>query len=231
LAQLDSPDFYSGTGANAVINFKKAQASLAQMFPNSGFDKYKGQPNQVFTKGIAGAILNNMQQALQGLGQVRIAEIDLLKQAMASPNNTIEANRTLLNMALRVQERMNGITAMAQDYASGAAVVNPFSGKNEVIMPASNGPRAGGNIDPNFDRMVTQITKAYPAFTPDEIKNAKGVWERDKAAPAPPKEGASYPKPSTDFINILKQQGESARPYFEQRFGPGSADKYLKKAQ
>ena len=180
---LDDPDFYSGTGDNLVLNWKKLQGSLAQLFPDAGFNKYSGTPNQVFTKGISEAILQNMQNALGGLGQVRIAEIDLLKQAMASPNNTIEANRVLLNMAIRTQERLQKFAAMAHDYATGSEVINPFN-NNEVLMPATpDGKyRAGGGIDSGYNRMLQKLVTDNPPFTPEEISGYKDVWAKDKAS-------------------------------------------------
>jgi hypothetical protein len=226
LAQLDKAQFYSGALADPILWFKRAQGSLAQSFPNLGLDKYAAAPNEVFTKGIAGAILANMQKALEGLGQVRVAEIDLLKQAMASPHNTIESNRTLLNMALRVLERGEAIDTMAQDYASGADVVNLLSPNKEVLLPATpdGSPRAGGNIDVGFDRLIGKVTKQYPPFTPAEIADQKGVWEKDKAAGAPKEK--KYPKPPAAAIQDLRNNPET-REAFEQLFG--DADRYLKK--
>ena len=180
LAMLDQPQFYSGKGANAILNFRQLQAGMAQLFPNAGFDKYAARPNEVFTKGIAQAILDNMQTALGGLGQVRVKEIELLEKAMASPHNTVEGNRILLNMAIRTIERLNGYTSMAQDYAAGNAVTNPFSPEHEVLVPPTPNGQPRNTIDAKFDKLADQLSKAYPPFSKEEIEAQKGVFENEK---------------------------------------------------
>jgi hypothetical protein len=185
----------------------------------------------VFTKGIASAILDNMQTALGGLGQVRVKEIELLQQAMAAPHNTIEANRTLLNMAIRGVERTNGYAAMARDYASGAAVINPFSGKNEVLLPATPDGAPRRNIDARFDQLAAKVSETNPPFTPEEIANQHGVWERDKATK--PDGTPKFATPTSGILQMLdtaaKREGgltDVEKKSFEKHYGP--VDKYLK---
>ena len=178
LAMLDNPSFYTGVGAHAVLKVNSAIAGLGELFPGLA-DRFRGAPNQVFTKGIAGAILDNMRTALGGLGQVRVKEIELLEKAMASTGNSVEANRVLLNMAIRVLERGQGYAEMARDYVSGAAVSNPFSPEHEILLPAAG--RRRGNLDENFDKIASYVSDKNKPFSEDEIKRVDAFSKQGKA--------------------------------------------------
>jgi hypothetical protein len=230
LAQLDKPQFNSGILNDPILAYKRSIAMLAQSFPDLaqkiGLDPDAARPNEVFTKGIAGAILANMGKALEGLGQVRVAEIDLLKKAMASPQNTIAANRTLLNMALKVLDRGDAIATMAQDYKAGVPVINYLSPNQEVILSAA--PQGKGrSLDVGFDRMINKLTKDYPVFTPEQIQDQANVWKESAATPPP--EPKKYATPNKTQIESIKLNADNPEHVaeFEKYYGP--IEKYLKK--
>lgn len=174
-SMLNDPRFYSGVGADAVLTWQRVKDALG--------DKGAAAPNETFRKLIAGSILSGMKSMLGGLGQVRVAEINLLQQANASPYNTVAANRALVEIAKRGQERLSDFHDMATDYLSGAAVMDPANPK-KVLLPANvdaNGEQASrGRLDVKWDKLLGNYIKENPAFTPEQAKNYEQLFQRDK---------------------------------------------------
>lgn len=179
---VEDPQFYSGIGNDAVLMWNRAKGAVGEIFGDKSF-KESAAPQEVFGKLVAGSILDGMKAYLQGLGQVRVAEIQLLKQASASPMNTRAANRALLEVTTRSQQRLADLNAMAQDYISGSEVVNPNDPK-EVIRPANVGAtgeiEARGGLDVGWDKLVRDYYKKHPSFSPEEIENYTKIWEDPK---------------------------------------------------
>lgn len=142
LKAMQDPDFYSGIGSKYNLILKKAIVAL-------GGDPNSGVPQQVFQKVVSGNILNSLGQ-LKGLGQIRVAEINLAKEAAASSENTPAANKVLLTVSKRLHQRASDIADMAQNYN-------------------------GGNLDSGFDRKVSDYDKDHPLFSPKEIENFRSV--------------------------------------------------------
>ena len=109
---IEDPKFYSGIGADLVINFNRLRAQL-------GSDPNAAAANELFNKITSGAILSDMRATLQGLGQVRVAEIDLLSKAMANQYNSVPANRAVLDLMLRAHKQADFLSSRATDYREG----------------------------------------------------------------------------------------------------------------
>ena len=215
---------YTGTGSDAVLNWQRVKAAYGSLF---GDDKLKGAAsgNEIFRKLIAGSILSQLKPLTQGTGQIRNAEISLIEKYNASPLNTLAANKALIEISDRALKRMDMFADMAADYAAGSEVVNPLNGK--VILPANvqNGEQtARGGLDFGWDKTLAKFIKENPAFTKEETANFNNLLEHDKKVKPAPEQ--KFQTPDAEAIKIL-QTNPNAKPYFDMRFGPGSADKYL----
>ena len=86
--------------------------------------------------------------ALKGLGQIRVAEINMAREAASSPDNSIPANKLLTEISIRTHQRNADIADLAQAYKE----------KNGVL-------------DAGFDKLVTKYGKEHPLFNDAEIKD------------------------------------------------------------
>jgi hypothetical protein len=80
---------YTGFGAPAVLEFKRALAALTGS-PN------EAAASEVFQKLVQGLNIESLRSEFGGLGQIRLAEINMLNQANANMGNSISANQALL---------------------------------------------------------------------------------------------------------------------------------------
>lgn len=241
LALINDPNIYQGILANEVNSWQKVKAALPFVFGDDA--KFAAAPAEVFNKVVSGSILDLMKSTLAGLGQVRVAEIDLLRQANAANTNTPAANRALLELSRRAMQKIDYLDDLGQQYFSGSEVVDPVSGK--VLAKANmdaNGevaPRRG--LDVGFDKIARKWQLDNPTLTPEEIKNYQEIFRTgidprrpDPAAPAAPgKQGAApaqapagaspYPKEAVDMLRA----NPAMKAQFDEIFGPGASDKAL----
>lgn len=151
LKQMDDPNYYSGPFNQYNLNAKRLVAAL-------GGDPDKAAPQEIVNKITADSILSGMG-ALKGLGPIRVAEMKILGQASMSPDNSIEAQKFLANMAIRVQERVAKVSDIAQNY-------------NEGIL------------DNGFDKKIRAEDRANPLFSQAEIDRFQKILQgKEKAAP------------------------------------------------
>jgi hypothetical protein len=108
---VDDPSFRSGWGGNAIQTFRKmmVQAGLADA-------KDTTVATELFNKFVAGLNLTKLRQSLQGLGQVRIFEGNLVSQSLSNINNTPEATRFLLRYQFLSAQRIATASQAAEDY-------------------------------------------------------------------------------------------------------------------
>jgi len=165
LKLVDDPHFASGFGADPTLLMQQIGGFL-------GIDKTAQTPNEMFSKLTAGLNLEALKQYLQGLGQVRVAEMNLVNQASASKAIGPVANKIILESALRMHQKAADLATMAQDYAT-----------------------QHGRLDYGFDKASTKYNVEHPIFTQDEIKNYQQRLEEEaktlgggekKAAPKSP---------------------------------------------
>lgn len=138
--QMNDPNFFSGAGEKYNLLYKRLKSAV-------GIDPEAPVPQEMLRKVTSANILGSLG-SLKGLGQIRVAEINLAKDAAASPPNSIPANKFLIETSKRTHQRNADIAEMAQDYKE----------KN-------------GTLDAGFDKMVTAYGKAHPLFSNAEIKD------------------------------------------------------------
>lgn len=141
--QMNDPNFFSGAGEKYNLLYKRLKAAV-------GIDPEAAVPQEYLRKATAANVLSSLS-ALKGLGQIRVSEINMAREAAASPDNSIPANKLLVEISKRSHQRNAEIAEMAQNY------------KEEH-----------GVLDPGFDKQVTAYYKKNPMFTDAEIKD----WHR-----------------------------------------------------
>jgi lysozyme len=169
LEMMNDKNFNAGllSGAKDVWN-RFGEAVLGE--------KGKNASNETFDKLLSGQILGSMRAQLGGLGQVRLAEINLLQKANASRYYGDASNRAVLDITKRGMEKMQQLGSLAQEYQGGGDVHDPVTG--EVIMKAGEGKRYG--LDSDFDKMAQAWVKAHPTYSPDEIKHYEQLFDKGK---------------------------------------------------
>jgi hypothetical protein len=151
LKQLDSPDYYGGPLNQYNLAGKRIVAAL-------GGNPDKAAPQEIVSKITADSVLNGMG-SLKDMGPVRVAQMKLLGQASMSPDNSVEAQKFLASMAIRVQERVAHVSDMAQNYNDGV-------------------------LDNGFDKKVRADDKSHPLFSQSEIDRFQSIFQgKEKAAP------------------------------------------------
>lgn len=187
---MEDPNFSSGLlhGVKDTWQRLKDATGIAQM---------SNAPNEAFDKLMAGTVLDTMKSVLAGLGQVRLAEIELLNKANGNRNNSVASNRAVLEISKRAVQKVDQLDSIAQQYVSGDEVLNPLTG--QVMLKANidrNGemaPRRG--LDAGFDKLARKFTLDHPSFKPEEIKNYNTLFtapaEKAAAAPAAPVESGA----------------------------------------
>jgi hypothetical protein len=111
---LNDPNFYSGSGGQAMTAFKRGLVALgmddaATAAPNEVFDKMS---KQVVTEVLSG------EKGGAGLGSgVSNADRDFITGIVPGLQNTPEGNRTLIEIQRRLVQRDREIARMTRDYA------------------------------------------------------------------------------------------------------------------
>lgn len=144
LKQMDDPNYYSGPFNQYNLNAKRLVAAL-------GGDPNKAAPQEIVGKITADSVLSGMG-SLKGLGPIRVAEMKLLSQATMSPDNSIQAQKFLASMAVRIQERVAKVSDEAQNYKDGI-------------------------LDNGFDKKIRAMDRADPLFNQSEIDRFQKIIE------------------------------------------------------
>jgi hypothetical protein len=161
--QMNDPNFYSGIGEKYSLAYKRLKSAV-------GIDPDASVPQEFLRKATAASVLGSFG-ALKGLGPIRVAEMNLAKEAAAAPTNSIPANKLLVEIQKRTYQRQGDIAEMAQNYKE----------KN-------------GILDATFDKQVTAYFKAHPIFTDAEVKDFhKAIGEAPKGSSAPAQQRFSSP--------------------------------------
>jgi hypothetical protein len=158
---MDSPDFYSGVGEPYQLFLARMKAAL-KLDPNAA------TPQEAFKKTVSSAILDQIRSlGGQGLGQVRVAEINVMKQAAQNEENTPAANRTLSEMQMRLATRWTiPIAEMAQAYKNGGTV--QIDGKDVSFQ-------RHGYLDAGWDKIKSQYLNDHPLLSPGELSDTRRI--------------------------------------------------------
>lgn len=151
---MNDPNFFSGAGEKYNLLYKRLKAAV-------GIDPEAAVPQEYLRKATAANVLGSLG-ALKGLGQIRVSEINMAREAAAAPDNSIPANKLLVEISKRTHERNAQIAEKAQAYKQ----------KN-------------GTLDAGFDQEVTDFYKKHPLFSDAEIKDWHKAIGEAKASTAP----------------------------------------------
>lgn len=153
---VHDPNIIQGFLSGPRTKWAEAKAML-------GGDPKAAAISEAFDKLTSGKVLGDMRETLQGLGQVRVSELDLLKQANASRGNTPLANQAILDIALKVNKQIQGLSSIASDYGKG-------------IRWDANGD-AYQSSEPPTNAGLREATKRYldahPLYTQKQIDEYK----------------------------------------------------------
>lgn len=161
----EDPAFYSGVGEKYNLLLKRAVTAL-------GGDPNTAAPQEAFRKIVSNSILDQIK-GMAGTGPIRVAEMKIMQEAAANPDNTPQANRLLLELSSRLQKRSADIADMAQAYN-------------------------GGRLDSGFDKKVAAYDRANPMISDKEIPDFRKIigGPRNQAAPAATTTASAGPDPA-----------------------------------
>jgi hypothetical protein len=117
--QMNDPNFFSGAGEKYNLLYKRLKSAV-------GIDPEAAVPQEYLRKATAANVLSSLG-ALKGLGQIRVAEINMAREAAASPDNSIPANKLLVEISKRTHQRNADIAEMAQNYKEQNGTLDPAS--------------------------------------------------------------------------------------------------------
>lgn len=195
----EDPRMYSGIGGNLVRDVKQLQAVF-------GGDPEAASRMETFEKVISGQVIQDLKTQLQGLGQVRVAEIDLLAKAAASLNRTQPANRAVLELMTRVHDQIDDLAKIATDYRRGYRFDKDGNARLTSEVPSKAG----------LDATLNQYIKENPVLTADERKNYEFLFKnRDEKKYKELKkslEGEPAASPSKETAPAKQTQPQRAVP-------------------
>jgi hypothetical protein len=175
---VDDPRFVSGIGADARVDWQRIKAFL-------NIDPKGGTANEAFSKIISGQILEDMKVTLQGLGQVRVAEIDLLSKAAANQYLNPSANRLILDLMMKAHDKAATIGKITAGYQAGARwdkdgkVIRDPSGN---VMVHDGPPKLG-----ELDGVINKYLVKNPILTKEEQDKLRDLIASPEGYGAPPK--------------------------------------------
>lgn len=158
---VDDPSFIAGS-------FDEKQIKFQRLLDTLGISTGGADPTMVFNKLVAGNILENIKSlGGQGLGQVRVAEMNVIKDMNASTNMTPGAIKAVIEINKRYLQRMADLGDLARDYHE-----------------------EHGRLNAGFDRKVANHIATNPLFSPEEMQNYKEMFksDKDKGGAAKPEE-------------------------------------------
>ena len=104
--QMNDPNFFSGQGEKYNLMFKRLKAAV-------GIDPNAAVPQEMLRKVTASNVMAGLG-AFKGLGAIRNPEIRLAETASAAPDNSVPANKLLVEMSLRTHQINSDIAGKAQ---------------------------------------------------------------------------------------------------------------------
>lgn len=185
---LDTPGFVSGIGSTFALPAKQVLARL-------GGDPNAPAAMESFRSISTKMVLDSLGGSL-GAG-VSNSDVGVIKQQVASLDNSVEGNKRIIDTARRLEEHKQKIADFTSDYAD----------------------RNGGRLDRNYDRELRAWAKQNPIFTPEERGEkpaAQGSTAPARRDSAPVRE---IPKveTTTDKANTIAQAKAYVAKYPEKR--------------
>lgn len=189
---LDSPDFVFGPLSAPVETIRGLQEQGEKFFRGMAEDDKKANKdpsfwnnmadlvhndksataNQVYRKVLSGSILQSLREMLgPNAGQFRVQELKMLEQAFGNPNLTLNANKVVMDMIDRVNDRMMLVGEMTNKYLE-----------------------THQTLDPSFERALSRFERQHPTFDNDEYDKLLNIAATGKETGLTPT-GGSQPAP------------------------------------
>jgi hypothetical protein len=163
---VQDPRYYSGLLADPYKILQQAKAGL-------GIDKTAAAPMEVFDKILSGNIVTELKTMLGGLGQIRLAEINLITNSVANKYNTPAANAAVLGMMMREHKQAATIGQIATQYAKGWQLDN-----NDQWVRRDGAPTNAG-----LQEQIAGYTGRHPLFSDAEINNIQHILDISSKTP------------------------------------------------
>jgi hypothetical protein len=158
LSEMDrivhSPDFYSGFGSGFVLAGRRALAGLGLG------DKNSAAAMEAFEKMRNDLNLASLRTKLGGLGQIRLAEINMIDSAFANRDNSVAANQALVYMGKKINDRIMQAGQVANDYVAAHGGVADQTLRNRLFNYYKDTPLLTDQEVNQFQKMIE--TEAKP---------------------------------------------------------------------
>lgn len=168
-AMINDPNFYSGPLEPTTRLFKQFQSTF-------GANPHTAVPQEA-TEKVINDMLGEQIRALggSGVGQVRVAEVNIMRKAIANLGITPSTNRMLVEMVSRGYRDNMEIAKMARDYK-------------------------GGRPDSGLDAKIAEYYQEHPLFKDKELADPRLIAPREFKSFAAAK-AAGLPKGEPVKIN------------------------------
>jgi len=191
---VKDPRYYSGIFADPYLWLQKGRAALSKEF-GDGTAAAAAAPMEIFEKILSGNIVTDLKTQLGGLGQIRLAEINLITQSVANKYNTPAANAAVLMMMTREQQQAARIGTIAEQYSKGWVLDD----KNQWT------PRTGLTSTAGLEGEVRKYTERNPLLTNDEIKNIQNTFDiAEKTGKATANAKVPFQKTRAELMDAAK---------------------------
>ena len=179
---VQDPNMVQGVLAQPRLDFKRFLTLISDN-PNA---KRSVEVSQAFDKLISGNILDDLKITLQGLGQVRVAEIDLLKQAAASRSNDLGSNMAILRQMDKAHDLAIDLSKISTAYGEGVR----WDKNGKVIRSPTGAPviHADRPTSSGLQSALRTYVEKHPILTKDEIAQYETQFKEDVPSPARPVE-------------------------------------------
>lgn len=209
---VNNPGLIQGVGAGARLDWARITGLLGNVD-----NAKRAAITQAFEKVVSGSILNEMRTALQGLGQVRVAEIDLLNRSSPSMYNQPGANAAIIDLQSRVADMAIDARRAATAFRQGVrwdAQGNPIKDANGRPVLHSGRP-SREELDATIQRLMDNhprkmndqdrqnylglINSTEEAAHPAAPSASRGRGLPSAPRPAAPPPAANIPPPPEGF--------------------------------
>lgn len=165
---VQDPRFYSGPMADFYENLQRWRANLTG-------NKAAAAPMEVFSKILSGEVVTELKTLLGGLGQIRLAEINLINNSVANKYNTPTANLAVLQIMQRAQAQAAMMGRIATAYGQGWR------------WDESGQPHLTGEAPTNagLQKTIQQYVDKNPLFSDAELQNYNQTLQMGKPTPNP----------------------------------------------
>jgi hypothetical protein len=164
---MSDPNFMSGAGNQIALAWKQWNATL-------GGDPKAAAPMEEFNKTAQQLLTDDIKAMGQsGAGPVRVAEVQIMKQATANLGISPATNRYLVEEAYRVHNDNIAVARLAQQYKQ----------------------QQHGYLDAGWDAIRDKYYQEHPLFTKEELADPRLV-----APPYLPKDVAADPAKHAQWV-------------------------------